>query len=192
MKKVLLATNNKYKLAEIKAILGDKFDVVSLFDMGITHEPIEDGGSFFANAKIKASEIAALSGIATIADDSGLCVNALGGEPGVESAYFAGHPCNDTANNQKLIKEMAGKADRGAYYHCKIVMCAPNGTVLATGEGQVHGEILQTPRGESGFGYDPYFYIPQLNKTMAQITPQEKNQISHRAKALADFVAKLA
>ena len=182
--KLIIASNNKHKIIEIKQILGRYFDdIVSLNEAGIDHETIEDGQTFLENANKKATEIAELSGCFSIADDSGLCVDALGGEPGIYSARYCGHHGDDEANNDLLIKNLTNEPNKSAHYTCAIVLAAPDGTTFSA-EDYMQGEIILERQGNNGFGYDPIFFLPEYNKTVAEITPEEKNKISHRAKAL--------
>lgn len=152
-------------------------------------EPYE---TFVENALAKARHAARVTGLAAMADDSGLCVRALGGAPGVHSARFAGEPKNDQANNDLLIQKLAHHTDRSAHYMCVLVAVRhaddPEPLIV---DGIWAGEIVSTPQGEGGFGYDPYFYIPSLQKTVASLTAQEKNARSHRGQALAELVQKL-
>lgn len=189
--RLIIASNNKDKIAEIKAILSPFFDdIVSLREAGIDHETVEDGTSFMQNAEKKAREIAELSGCCAIADDSGICVDALGGAPGIFSARFCGHHGDDAANNRLLLEKMKDKTDRRAHYTCAIVLAFPYGEII-TAEDYFYGEIAYEEKGSYGFGYDPLFYLPEYGCTSAQITPEEKNRISHRAKALRAIVGKL-
>ncbi len=182
--KLIIASNNKNKIREIKEILKDDFEeILSMSEAKIDHETVEDGASFRENALKKARELSQISGIAAIADDSGLCVDALGGEPGIFSARFCGVHGDDDANNNLLLEKMQGKANRAAHYTCAIALCYPDGRELCT-EGYMNGEILTEPRGNGGFGYDPLVLLPELSKTVAELTADEKNGISHRAEAL--------
>ena len=185
--KVVLASHNKKKMVEMRAILSRMgVEVISQAEVGLDLEPEETGTTFEENARIKAKAVMEASGLPAIADDSGLMVDALGGEPGVYSARYGGEGLDDTGRWQLLLKNMAGQTNRG----CKVVSvicCAfPDGTELMA-RGECPGVLAQGPSGDGGFGYDPVFYLPQLGKTMAQLTPEEKNQISHRAQALAGF-----
>jgi XTP/dITP diphosphohydrolase len=202
MKKILIATNNPAKVREIHAVLatGDQRAPVvqwsSLSDLSIhVPEPEETGATFVQNATLKATYYARLSGLLALADDSGLEVDALHGEPGVHSAYFdrsAAHlprPQRDAANNAKLVAAVRGIPieRRTARYHCVMVLAGEaHGVsgVLATAHGIFEGLILDQPRGQSGFGYDPYFLVPELEKTVAELSAEHKNRISHRGKAL--------
>jgi len=189
--KLIIASNNAHKLTEMKAILAPFFeDVQSMREAGIAHETVEDGTTFMENALKKARELAEISGCCAIADDSGLCVDALGGAPGIYSARFSGVHGDDKANNRKLLKELEGVSERGAHYTCAIALVWPDGRTL-TAEDYLYGEIAHDERGSNGFGYDPLFYIPALDKRTAEISAEEKNAISHRGKALRKLVEKL-
>ncbi len=189
--KLIIASNNAHKIREIKQILGDRFEeILSLKEAQIDHETVEDGVTFLENARKKATEIAEISGCCALADDSGICAHALNNEPGVYSARYSGQHGDDEANNQLLIKNLRDKTDKSAHYSCAIVLAYPDGSTVSA-EGEMHGEVIFTPQGENGFGYDPIFFLPQYGKTAAQISPEEKNRISHRAKALNALVEKL-
>ncbi len=189
--KLIIASNNAHKIREIKQILGSRFEeILSLREAKIDHETVEDGTTFLENARKKATEIAEISGCCALADDSGICAHALNNEPGVYSARYAGGHGDDEANNQLLIKNLRDKDDRTAHYACAIVLAYPDGSILSA-EGEMHGEVIDTPRGENGFGYDPIFFLPEYGMTSAEISPEEKNRISHRAKALNALVEKL-
>ena len=189
--KLIIASNNAHKLTEMKAILAPFFeDVQSMREAGIEHETVEDGSTFMENALKKARELAELSGCCAIADDSGLCVDALGGAPGIFSARYSGTHGDDQANNRKLLKELEGVEDRGAHYTCAIALVWPDGKTV-TAEDYLYGEIARDARGSNGFGYDPLFIIPELGKRTAEISAEEKNRISHRGKALRQLVQKL-
>lgn len=183
--KLIIASNNAHKLTEIKAILGDLFEeVLSMKEAGIDHETVEDGQSFMENAEKKAREIAQISGCCAIADDSGICVDALGGAPGIYSARFCGRHGDDEANNRLLLEKLQDKDDRSAHYTCAIALVWPDGRCVKA-EGYMEGVIGFEEKGENGFGYDPLFILPQKGGlTAAQISPEEKNAISHRAQAL--------
>ena len=182
--KLIIASNNAHKITEIKAILGKFFSQVqSLKEAGISHETVEDGATFFENALKKAREIAQLSGCYALADDSGICAHALDNAPGIYSARFCGHHGDDEANNQKLLEMLKDKSDKSAHYTCAIALVAPNGKVYKA-EDYMQGEITENRAGEGGFGYDPYFYLPQFGCTAAQLTAEQKNAISHRGNAL--------
>lgn len=189
--KLILASNNAHKLTEMKAILAPYFDeIVSMGEAGIEHETVEDGKTFMENAVKKAKELAELSGCCAIADDSGLCVDALAGGPGVFSARFAGVHGDDKANNALLLKELEGERERGAHYTCAIALAWPDGRLL-TAEDYLYGEIAYDERGTNGFGYDPLFLLKELGLRTAELTPEEKNRISHRGKALRKLVEEL-
>ena len=184
--KVLLASNNGHKIKEIKEILGDFFDVVSLHEAGVESDPEETGATFEENARIKAVAGMKASGMPCIADDSGLEVFALDGLPGVMSARYAGGHGDDSANNEKLLRELENASDRSARYVCVICMAFPNGHEIVA-RGECRGTILKEALGEGGFGYDPLFFFPQFGKTFAEITAEEKNEVSHRKAALREF-----
>ena len=189
--KLIIASNNAHKIREIKQILGSRFEeILSLREAKIDHETVEDGTTFLENARKKATEIAEISGCCALADDSGICAHALNNEPGVYSARYAGGHGDDEANNQLLIKNLRDKDDCTAHYACAIVLAYPDGSILSA-EGEMHGEVIDTPRGENGFGYDPIFFLPEYGMTSAEISPEEKNRISHRAKALQELLKKL-
>lgn len=189
--KLIIASNNAHKIREIKQILGNRFEeILSLREAEIDHETVEDGVTFLQNARKKATEIAEISGCCALADDSGICAHALNNEPGVYSARYAGSHGDDEANNQLLIQNLRDKADRSAHYACAIVLAYPDGSTVSA-EGEMHGEVIFTPKGENGFGYDPIFFLPEYGMTSAEISPEEKNRISHRAKALNALVEKL-
>ena len=181
--KLLVASNNKNKLKEIREILGDGFEIVSLREAGIVSDPEETGKTFAENAYIKAKRGMDASGLPCLADDSGLCVEALGGAPGVYSARFAGEPCDNEKNNALLLKKLHGVSDRRASYVCSICLLFPDGRKICT-EGVCTGQITEVPSGTGGFGYDPLFRSDDLNKTLAEATAEEKNRISHRGRAL--------
>lgn len=188
--KLLLASNNRKKLQELKDILQEKFDIVTLAEAGVVSEPEETGKTFAENAYIKAYDGMRLSGMACLADDSGLAVDALGGAPGVLSARYAGEHGNDQKNNELLLKNLQGVEDRSAQFVCAICLVYPDGRTV-TAEGQVHGQILTEPHGENGFGYDPLFYVKEYDQTFAQLPAEVKNRISHRAVALKQFMSQL-
>ena len=192
----VVASNNKNKIVEIKTFLKDVFeDIKSLKDMNINIDIEETGTTFFENALIKAKTISQITNMPAIADDSGPCVDILDGAPGVYSARFAGEPCNDYNNNQKLLKILEEKhaitkEERAAHFTSCIVLYYPDGKYFV-GQGSVDGTILFKYQGNGGFGYDPLFYCYELNKTFAEITLDEKNTVSHRARALLDLLKKL-
>ena len=189
--RLIIASNNKHKLEEIKAILGDHFgEILSMREAGIEHETVEDGETFLQNAVKKAREIAEISGCCALADDSGLCVDALDGAPGIFSARFAGVHGDDEANNDLLLEKLKDTENRGAHYTCAMALVYPDGK-LVTAEGYLYGEIGRERAGSNGFGYDPLFVLPERSCTTAQLSPEEKNAISHRANALHELVRKL-
>lgn len=188
--KFVLASHNKGKLAEMQRILGQLgVEVVLQSNLGLALEPEENGTTFAENAMIKAKAVMQASGLPAIADDSGLCVDALGGAPGIYSARYGGLD-DDRARYQLLLQNLRGAMTRAAHFHTSVVCCFPDGDVL-TAEGECAGTIAYAPQGEGGFGYDPVFFVPQLRKTFAQLTPEEKNAISHRGNALRAFAEKL-
>ncbi|MCL2817388.1 MAG: RdgB/HAM1 family non-canonical purine NTP pyrophosphatase [Clostridiales bacterium] len=183
---MLLATENRHKLEELFALLGGSgLFVRSLRDFPSFALPPETGETFRQNAAIKALYGARESGLLTVADDSGLCVEHLGGAPGVHSARFAGEQKDDAANNAKLLSLLRGvpKEQRGAAFHCVIAVAGADGRLFFA-EGVCRGLILDAPCGQNGFGYDPLFYLPELGRSFAQLTREEKNRFSHRARAL--------
>lgn len=182
--KLAIATNNQHKLQEIRAILGDSFEeLLSLKDLGIDVDVEETGSTLEENALIKARAILSLSGIATLADDTGLMVDALKGAPGVYSARYAGEEHDDAKNRALLLKNLDGVKDRSAHFATVIALCYPDGKTL-TASGRVNGEILLSERGTEGFGYDSLFFSTELGKTFAEATQAEKNSVSHRGRAL--------
>lgn len=182
--KVVIASNNKNKIKEFKKIFENTdFELYSMKELGFIDEIEENGKTFKENSIIKAKTIAKKLNCIAIADDSGLECEALDGAPGVYSARYAGPQHNDEDNNRLLVKNMKGKANRKARYVCAITLYLPNDKYIVC-EDYCEGIIIDEARGENGFGYDPYFFIEKFNKTMAEITLEEKNTISHRAKAL--------
>jgi len=187
VKKLLVATSNPGKLREVRAMLLELgVGVVSLDDIPAIEEATEDGDTFDANARKKAIHYARASRLWTLADDSGLEVYALGGAPGVYSARYAGEKGNDQANNAKLIQNLAKTPPdkRTARFRCAMALANPR-KVVATSSGAMEGMIVDSPRGHNGFGYDPHFFIADRQMTAAELPPEEKNRISHRARALA-------
>jgi XTP/dITP diphosphohydrolase len=184
--RVLIATRNAAKLAELQALLGDlPIECISLSGLGITEEIAETGDTLRENAVLKARGYAALSGLTTLADDSGLEVDALGGAPGVQSARWAGPDASDMARIELLLERLRGvpPEQRGAQFRCVAAIAATDGELYTT-EGILRGRIIDTPRGSHGFGYDPVFFIPALELTLAELEPERKNRISHRARAI--------
>lgn len=186
---IVLATNNRKKVEEFEQILG-KYDIEfkCVADFGPLPEPVEDGETFDDNAYKKALHYAKVLGVPAIADDSGLVVDALGGQPGVYSARYAGENATDMDNCLKLLKNMEGITDRSATFHCVLSLAVPSGPAL-TYEATCEGMITETFQGEGGFGYDPLFFFPALGKTFAEMTAEEKNMVSHRAKAIAELAS---
>lgn len=194
---VVVATGNAHKVTEIEAILAPVMPGTSFYalgELGDFPEPVENGDSFTENAIIKAQAACEQTGLPAVADDSGLVVDALSGEPGIMSARWAGVHGDDARNNAKLMREMEGVADedRTARFHSSVVLIYPEGSVL-TGEGDCEGMIGREPKGENGFGYDPLFWPAETpGRTMAELEPAEKNAISHRGYALADLARQLS
>ena len=189
--KFVLATHNPGKLAEMKAILsGLGVEVVSPAEAGVEVDVEETGTTFAENAMLKAKAICAAAGLPAIADDSGLCVDALNGGPGVYSARYGGEELDDRKRRLLLLRNLRGQTTRAAHFTCAVACAFPDGDTL-TAEGRCDGAIAFAPLGEGGFGYDPVFLIPEKGKTFSQLSPEEKSAISHRGKALAAFVEKL-
>jgi len=194
MKQLLVATRNRGKIKEIKALLdGLVEEVICAADLPVLPETVEDGATFSDNALKKAREACKATGLSTLADDSGLVVDGLGGCPGVFSARFAGPDADDAANNRKLLQEVAGlsEAERKAAFVCSMAFVTPHG-VEQLFEGRVCGTIIDQARGEHGFGYDPLFLVDGYQQTMAELPLDEKNRISHRGQALQAFKQYLA
>lgn len=184
---IVIATTNTGKIREIeKLLLRDSFTFLSLKDFGPIPEIIEDGETFDENAYKKAWYTARYLGLPALADDSGLCVESLGGSPGVRSARYAGETATDQENTRKLLHDMEGVTNRKAFFECVISLAVPSGPAL-TYEGRCEGVIAEKPSGSSGFGYDPVFYYPPLKKTFAEISEAKKNKISHRGTALQEL-----
>lgn len=187
MKRLIIASNNEHKVKEIKAILAEfPFEIVSLKEAGIDIDVEEDGSTFMENAYKKAYEIFRLAKDSMVlSDDSGLMVDALGGEPGVYSARFAGEHGNDAKNNEKLLELLKGKSfeERGARFVSAIVLILDENRIIKV-EGDIKGFVKEELSGRGGFGYDPLFYVPKMNKTFGELSEQDKNEISHRARAL--------
>ena len=192
--KLVLASRNRKKIKELETFLSEissDITVLSLDDIGFHDEIVEDGATFAENSRIKASVPAEL-GYIGVADDSGLEVDALGGEPGVYSARYSGEGANDEKNNKKLLAALAGVPDekRTARFRTIVTCIFPDGDEIQA-EGVCEGRILESPRGQDGFGYDPLFWYEPLGKTFAELTPDEKNSVSHRGRAMREFAAKL-
>lgn len=194
MKKLLVASNNEHKINEIKEILKDfPFQIISLKEAGIDVDVEENGNTFMENAHIKASEIYKLADECMVmADDSGLTVDILNGEPGVYSARYSGEHGNSKKNNEKLLQNLKGIKfeDRKAKFVCAIELIVDEENVINV-EGEVQGYIVEVERGKEGFGYDPLFYIPEFEKTFAEMSSDEKNSISHRGRALKKIQEKI-
>ena len=189
LEKLVIASSNQGKLREIGELLAPlAINVAPQSEFNIS-EADEPHVTFVENALAKARHASRCSGLPALADDSGICVSALGGAPGVNSARYAGEPKSDERNNQKLVESLKNQTDRRAYYYCVIVLVRhaddPQPLIV---DGSWYGEIIDQPRGSGGFGYDPYFYLPELGKTSAELTPEQKNKISHRGQALAKLV----
>ena len=190
---MVLVSRNRGKIREMREILGavvPGIEILSLDDIGMKEDIAEDGATFVENALIKAGAVATRGWIG-IADDSGLCVDALGGAPGVYSARYAGEHGDDSANLSLLLHNMENVCDRRAAFRCAIACVFPDGREPIVSCGEVFGEILRERRGNDGFGYDPVFYYPPMEKTFGELSSEEKNQISHRAVALRRFSALL-
>ena len=188
MKRIVVATKNPGKIREMTMAFRElPVELVALASFGRLPDAVEDGETFAANAEIKARFYMQATGVACLADDSGLEVEALGGAPGVYSARFAGYHADDAANNAKLLSELTrvGRAQSAAAYRCALAFVDTNGRLLLA-SGSCQGTVKKEPRGVGGFGYDPYFYIEE-NKTMAELTLQEKDKISHRGNALREM-----
>ena len=189
--KFVLATHNPGKLKEMADILsGLGVEVVSPADVGISIDVEETGTTFAENAMLKAKAICAASGLPAIADDSGLCVDALNGAPGVYSARYGGPGLDDVGRYRLLLENMRGQLDRRCRFVSAICCCFPNGDRVEA-RGECPGTLAYAPKGEDGFGYDPIFFVPALKKTFAELSPAEKNAISHRGNALTAFREKL-
>ena len=189
--KFVLATHNPGKLKEMGAILAQfGVEVVSPRDLGLTVDVEETGTTFAENAMLKAKAICAAAKLPAIAADSGLCVDALNGGPGVYSARYGGEGLDDKGRYMLLLNSLRGQSTRTAHFTCAIACAFPNGDTL-TAEGRCDGTIAYAPMGEGGFGYDPVFFVPELKKTFGQLTAEEKSAISHRGRALESFIGKL-
>ncbi|MEO5862530.1 MAG: RdgB/HAM1 family non-canonical purine NTP pyrophosphatase [Burkholderiales bacterium] len=188
-----MASRNPGKLREIEVILAPLgIEIVSQQELGIP-DADEPHFTFLENALAKARHASALGGLPALADDSGICVDALQGAPGVHSARYAGEPKSDVRNNEKLVRELTNQANRQAHYYCIMAWIRDaNDPEPIIAEGAWRGEIILAPRGTNGFGYDPYFFLPKLGKTSAELDPDHKNRISHRALALRQLIQKLS
>jgi XTP/dITP diphosphohydrolase len=192
MKKVIFATKNKGKIKEIQAVLGDSYEVVTMEEAGITVDVDETGTTFEENAVIKAEAIAKICGEVVLADDSGLEIDYLNGEPGIYSARYMGHDTSYDIKNKSLIDRLDGVPEdkRTARFVCAVAAAIPGKETVVV-RGTMEGIIGYEIKGENGFGYDPIFFLPQYGKTSAEISPEEKNKISHRGKALRMIKEKL-
>lgn len=189
--KFVLATHNPGKLAEMRAILSELgVEVVSPQEAGVEVDVEETGTTFAENAMLKARAVCAAAGLPAIADDSGLCVDALNGGPGVYSARYGGEGLDDRGRCMLLLRGMRGQTTRAAHFTCAVACAFPGGDTLEA-EGRCDGAIAFAPLGEGGFGYDPVFLLPEKGKTFGQLSPEEKRAVSHRGKALAAFSEKL-
>jgi XTP/dITP diphosphohydrolase len=189
--KFVLASHNPGKLAEMQSILsGYGVEVVSPAEVGVSLEVEETGGTFGENAMLKAKAYCEASGLPAIADDSGLCVDALNGGPGVYSARYGGEDLDDRGRCMLLLSNLRGQTTRAAHFSCAIACAFPDGRTLTT-EGRCDGAIAFAPLGDGGFGYDPLFLLTEKGKTFGQLSPEEKSAVSHRGKALAAFAAEL-
>lgn len=189
---IVLATGNKGKIREFSGLLEGVFGrIISLNDLESPPVVVEDGATFSENALKKARAIAAYSGKPALADDSGLAVDALGGRPGVYSARYAGEGATDRDNITKLLTELGSSENRNARFVCVLALVTSDGSEI-TAEGTCDGVILTEPRGEGGFGYDPVFFLPGLGKTMAELPPELKNRLSHRARAAESLIKLLS
>jgi XTP/dITP diphosphohydrolase len=192
MKKLVIASNNQGKLREFQHMLAPLgIEVLTQAQLGIS-EAEEPHCTFVENALAKARHVSRASGLPALADDSGICVDALGGAPGVLSARYAGEPKSDRRNNDKLLQALQGITDRRAHYYCVLVLVRyADDPQPIIAEGEWHGEISQEVRGDGGFGYDPMFWLPELGKMSAELSHDEKAQLSHRAKALKILLQRL-
>jgi XTP/dITP diphosphohydrolase len=189
---LVLASNNAGKLKEFSALLAPiNFELHTQSEFNVP-EAEEPHATFVENAIAKARHASRLTGLPALADDSGVCVNALYGAPGVYSARFAGEPKSDQRNNEKMIADLASHADKSAYYYCVLVFVRhADDPQPVIADGRWDGEMITQARGQGGFGYDPYFWIPSLQKTAAELTAEEKNRLSHRGQALRALIEKL-
>ena len=185
--RLVVATRNRGKLAELRSLLGAHrgLELLCLSDLLLFFEVVEDGDTFLANAQKKAREVALATRLPTLADDSGLLVDALDGAPGVHSARFAGEQASDDENNTRLLELLANvpTEDRRARFRCVLALATPDGTLGPHTEGECEGRIVREPRGAHGFGYDPLFEVEGLGRTMAELSSAEKDDLSHRAVA---------
>ena len=192
MQKLVLASNNAGKVREFQALLAPlNFQVLPQGELGIPSAE-EPHHTFVENALAKARHASAASGLPALADDSGICAHALNGQPGVLSARYAGEPANDAANNKKLVQELKNQVNRGAHYVCALVFVnSANDPEPVIVQARWYGMIVDEPKGTHGFGYDPYFFLPELGLTVAELDPAKKNSISHRGQALRQLIEQL-
>lgn len=190
MKKLVVASNNKGKIKEIKEILKDKYEVVTMGEMGFNEDIVEDGDTFYQNAKIKAETVSKALNCDALADDSGLCVEALDGAPGVYSARYSGGHGDDKANRDLLLKNLEGVTDRRAKFVSSIVLIKTNGEEIV-GTGETYGKIGFKEQGTNGFGYDCIFISDDLGISFGLASDEEKNKVSHRYRGLIDLLSKL-
>lgn len=190
MKKLVVASNNKGKLKEIKEILKDKYEVVSMGEMGFCEDIVEDGNSFYENARIKAQTVAKALCVDALADDSGLCVDALNGAPGIYSARDSGEHGDDKANRDLLLKNLEGVTNRKAKFVSSIVLIKADGTEIV-GLGETYGTIAHEEQGDNGFGYDCIFISDDLGISFGLASDEDKNKVSHRYRGLIDLLKSL-
>lgn len=189
--RLVLASKNQRKLCELREILSAQgVEIVSEADVGVDVEVEETGATFAENALLKARTVMEACGLPAVADDSGLCVDALNGAPGVYSARYGGPELDDAGRYRLLLENMRGQLDRRCKFVSAICCCFPDGSTI-TAQGECQGTLAYAPKGEDGFGYDPIFFVPERKKTFAQLSAEEKNAISHRGKALALFRERL-
>lgn len=193
-RKIVLSSRNTKKTGEVADLLAPHgYEVVPITEFEGVPEVIEDGDTFAANAAKKACEVAVRISQWVIGEDSGLCVDALKGAPGIYSARFAGEDATDEMNNEKLMQELADvpREKRSAGYVCSIALSDPSGSVRLAVEGTCRGRIVDSPRGSGGFGYDPYFLLPEYHRTFGEVSALVKHRLSHRARAFSDFIPQL-
>ncbi len=185
--KLVMATQNAKKVEEMRHVLGALgVEVVSQGELGVKIDVEETGETFTENARLKAEAVVKATGMPAIADDSGICVDALGGAPGVYSARYGGEGLSDKERYMLLLRAVSGQTNRAAHFHSSIVCVFPNGDELVA-EGDCHGTVAFAPMGDDGFGYNPIFFVPEKRKTFAQMPLEERSSISHRGKALREF-----
>ncbi len=187
LKKIVVASGNAHKIEEISRIFAG-VEVISMKALGFEDDIIEDGETFAENAYIKASAVSRKLNVCALSDDSGLCVDALGGAPGIYSARYSGG--GDGENRKLLLKNLDGVKNRAAHFHCSVCLCFPDGSCI-TGNGDTYGKILHEERGSNGFGYDSLFLSDDLGVSFAEASPEQKNSVSHRYRALCDLRSKL-